>query len=195
VQLRGVEGKPVKQFSLGMKQRLGIARAISTRPDLLLLDEPINGLDPSGINEMRSLFRRLRDEFGMTLLVSSHILSEVEQVADTIGVIHRGRLIREVSMEQVRASKTDYVEIVTTDAAKASYVLEEVLGLRNFKLAGERTIRIYDLNVPQTELSKALITGGVPVESINRRSNTLEEYFFELIGGGDGDAASHQAGA
>jgi ABC-2 type transport system ATP-binding protein len=184
VGLIGIEGKPVKQYSLGMRQRLGIARAISTRPELLLLDEPINGLDPSGIQEMRSLFRRLRDEFGMTLLVSSHLLGEIEQVADVIGVIDMGVLVREVTMEDIRASRTDYVEIVTADAKQAAYVLEEKLGIRNFKLIGERTLRVYDRNVPQDELAKGLILNGVSVESINRRHHSLEDFFLELTKGG-----------
>lgn len=195
VQLLGVEGKPVKQFSLGMKQRLGIARAISTRPELLLLDEPINGLDPEGIQLMRGLFRRLRDEWGISILISSHLLSEIEQVADTIGVIDGGRLLQEVSLEELRASKTDYIEITTSNAALAAYVLTEKLGLERFKQIDEHTLRVYDTQVPQETLSKTLILNDVPIESINRRPHTLEEYFFDMVKGGDNHAASRQAGA
>lgn len=195
VQLLGVEGKPVKQFSLGMKQRLGIARAISTRPELLLLDEPINGLDPEGIQLMRGLFRRLRDEWGISILISSHLLSEIEQIADTIGVIDGGRLLQEVSLEELRASKTDYIEIMTAKAALAAYVLTEKLGLERFKQIDEHTLRVYDTHVPQETLSKTLILNDVPIESINRRHHTLEEYFFDMVKGGDNHAASRQAGA
>lgn len=195
VQLLGVEGKPVKQFSLGMKQRLGIARAISTRPELLLLDEPINGLDPEGIQLMRRLFRRLRDEWGISILISSHLLSEIEQVADTVGVIDGGRLLQEVSLEELRASKTDYIEITTAKAALAAYVLTEKLGLERFKQIDEHTLRVYDTHVPQETLSKTLILNDVPIESINRRHHTLEEYFFDMVKGGDNHAASRQAGA
>lgn len=195
VQLLGVEGKPVKQFSLGMKQRLGIARAISTRPELLLLDEPINGLDPEGIQLMRGLFRRLRDEWGISILISSHLLSEIEQIADTIGVIDGGRLLQEVSLEELRASKTDYIEITTAKAALAAYVLTEKLGLERFKQIDEHTLRVYDSHVPQETLSKTLILNDVPIESINRRHHTLEEYFFDMVKGGDNHAASRQAGA
>lgn len=195
VQLLGVENKPVKQFSLGMKQRLGIARAISTRPELLLLDEPINGLDPEGIQLMRNLFRRLRDEWGLSLLVSSHLLSEIEQVADTIGVLDGGRLVREVSMEEVRASTTSYVEVVTSNIVHAAFVLAEKLELHNFKQVSENALRIYDPGISQEALSKELILNDVPIQSINRRHQTLEEYFFDMIGGGGGHDASHQAGA
>ncbi|MCR8658611.1 ATP-binding cassette domain-containing protein [Paenibacillus endoradicis] len=195
VQLLGVENKPVKQFSLGMRQRLGIARAISTRPELLLLDEPINGLDPEGIHAMRNLFRRLRDEWGITLLISSHVLTEIEQVADKIGVINNGRLIREVSMETVRASTTDYVEITTSDTVLAAFVLEEKLKINNFRKISDHIIRIYDSGITQEALSKGLIMNDVPIESITRRHHTLEEYFFDMIKGGVEHVPSHQARA
>ncbi|GKU76348.1 ATP-binding cassette domain-containing protein [Paenibacillus sp. L3-i20] len=191
VQLRGIENKPVKQFSLGMRQRLGIARAICTKPELLILDEPINGLDPSGIQEMRKLFRGLRDEYGMTLLISSHLIAEIEQVADTIGVINNGRLIKEVSMESIRSSKTEYVEVVTSNVKLATFVLEDKLGVKNFKLIGDRLIRIYETALSQEELSKGLIMNDVPVESINRRHHSLEEYFFEITRGGESHVASY----
>ncbi|MFD1427628.1 ATP-binding cassette domain-containing protein [Kroppenstedtia sanguinis] len=194
VQLLGVKNKPVKQFSLGMKQRLAIARAISTRPELLLLDEPVNALDPEGIQLMRNLFRRLRDEWGITLLISSHLLSEIEQVADTIGVIHQGRLVREVSMEDVHASTTAYVEIVTSNITRASFVLTDQLDLENFKQIGDRAIRVYDEGVSQEALSKELVLNDVPIESIHRYHQTLEDYFFEMVKGGGQDDASHQTG-
>jgi len=195
VQLIGIENKPVKQFSLGMKQRLGIARAISTRPELLLLDEPINGLDPEGIQLMRHLFKRLRDEWGITLLISSHLLSEIEQIADTIGMIDNGRMLRQVSMETIHSSKTDYIELVTTNIVHAAYVLEEKLGIRQFKRIDSKLLRIYDTQLSQAELSKALILNEVHIESINRRRHTLEEYFFDKIKGGDQHASSHPSGA
>lgn len=193
VQLRGIESKPVKQFSLGMKQRLGIARAICTRPELLLLDEPINGLDPEGIQETRSLFRRLCDEYGMTILISSHLLAEIEQIADTIGVLDRGRLLQEVSMESIRSSKTEYVEIATSDVKLCAYILEDRLSIRNYKIIGNSAVRIYELPVSQEELFKGLILNDVPVTSINRRHHSLEEYFLELTRGGGNHAAFDQA--
>lgn len=194
VQLFGVENKPVKQFSLGMKQRLGIARAISTKPELLLLDEPMSGLDPEGIQVMRDLFRRLRDEWGISLLISSHLLSEVEQVADTIGVINGGKLIHEVSMEEVRASTTEYVEIVTSKITLAAFVLEEKLNLKNFKQISDRAFRVYDSEISQETLSKELILNDVPIESINRHHQSLEEYFFDMVKGDGNHDASYQTG-
>jgi len=191
VQLIGTQDKPVKQFSLGMKQRLGIARAISTRPELLLLDEPINGLDPEGIQLMRQLFRRLRDDWGIALLISSHLLGEIEQVADTIGVIDGGRLLREVSMASVHASTTEYVEIVTSNVNLAAFVLVDTLGVENFKQIGDNLIRIYDPKLSQEALTKGLIANDVPIQSINRKHHSLEEYFFEMLKGGESHASTY----
>jgi ABC-2 type transport system ATP-binding protein len=184
VSLEGITGKQVKEFSLGMKQRLGIARAIVTRPELLLLDEPINGLDPVGIREMRTLLDSLSKEYGMTLLISSHILGEIEQIADTIGVLDKGRLVQEVSMNVVRLMNANYTELITPDVKKAAFVLENELAISNFKVSGERELRIYDAGMSSSELSKKLILHDVPLESITVKANSLEDYFLELLEGG-----------
>ncbi len=182
VKLTGTDKKPVKQFSMGMKQRLGIARAVMTKPELLILDEPINGLDPLGIKELREVFRMLSREYGMTLLISSHILGEVEQIADTIGVIRDGVLLEEVAMEEIRSRDTDYIELITDNSSKAVYTLANTLGLSNFKVIGERTIRVYE-KITQLELSKALAAADVELESLNRKQHSLEDYFVGLMGG------------
>ena len=182
VSLTGIGNKPVKQFSLGMKQRVGIARAIMTKPELLILDEPINGLDPVGIKEMRELFRMLSQEYRMTLLVSSHLLAEIEQIADTIGVIREGVLVEEVAMESIRGQNTEYMELVTSECSKAVYVLEHKLGLSNFKVLDPRTIRIYE-GISQRELNKVLVMEDVELESLSKKHHSLEDYFLKLIGG------------
>ncbi|WP_342565259.1 ABC transporter ATP-binding protein [Paenibacillus sp. FSL R7-0345] len=182
VNLTGTDKKPVKQFSMGMKQRLGIARAVMTKPELLILDEPINGLDPLGIKELREVFRMLSREYGMTLLISSHILGEVEQIADTIGVIKDGVLLEEVTMNEIRRRDTDYIELITDNSSKAVFTLTNKLGLSNFKVIGTRTVRIYD-QISQLELSKALAAADVELESLNRKQHSLEDYFVELMGG------------
>ncbi|MFE4710435.1 ABC transporter ATP-binding protein [Paenibacillus sp. NPDC056722] len=183
VKLSGIDNKPVKQFSLGMKQRLGIARSIMTKPELLILDEPINGLDPVGIKEMREVFRMLSREYGMTLLISSHLLSEIEQVADTIGVIREGRLLEEVAMDTIRGLNTDYIELSTPEVTKAVYVLQHKLSLTNFKAMDAGIIRIYDDGVSQQALNKALVLGDVYIASLSRKQHSLEDYFLQLIGG------------
>ncbi|WP_435923599.1 ABC transporter ATP-binding protein [Paenibacillus sp. DYY-L-2] len=185
VNLRNIDHKPVKDFSLGMKQRLGIARAIITKPELLILDEPINGLDPVGIKEIRDLFKMLSKEYGITLLVSSHILGEMEQMADTIGVINHGRLIEEVPMDRVRERNTDYIEVTASDSKAAAYVLSNYLHLENFKVIDDRVLRIYDSRAVQQEVSKTLIMHEVGIESIHKKNSSLEDYFLSLLNGGN----------
>ena len=184
VNLKGIDNKPVKDFSLGMKQRLGIARAIITKPELLILDEPINGLDPLGIKEMRDILKILNKEYNITILISGHILGEIEQVADTIGVINNGSLMKEVSMESIRESNTEYIEIVTKDCTKAAFILENDLNISNFKVIDNGLIRIYDLRLPQKDISKVLILKDIEIEGISRKNNTLEDYFLNLVEGG-----------
>ena len=184
VKLKNIEDKSVKDFSLGMKQRLGIARAIITKPELLILDEPINGLDPVGIKELRDLFQMLCREYGITMLISSHILGEIEQIADTIGVISEGKLIKEVSMDEIHEQNTEYIELVVNDVKKAFYVLDEILHLTNFKVVDELRFRIYDTGTSQSEISKTLILNGVIIEEINKKNHSLEDYFLTLINGG-----------
>ncbi|WP_068776291.1 ABC transporter ATP-binding protein [Paenibacillus sp. FJAT-26967] len=184
VQLKVSDSKPVKEYSLGMKQRLGIARAITTKPELLLLDEPINGLDPVGIKELRKLFKLLSKEYGMTLLISSHILGEIEQFADTIGVISEGRLIEQVTMEEVHGRSSDYLEVVTPDLTKAVMILDSKLGLRNYKVIGERIVRIYEPGAAASDISRTLLMNGVDIDSINKKTSSLEDYFLESIHGG-----------
>ena len=185
VGLNDIDKKMVKEYSLGMKQRLGIARAIINKPELLILDEPINGLDPIGIKEIRNLFKMLNKEYGMTILVSSHILSEIEQIADTIGVINHGRLIEEISMESIRDENTEYVEIVTKDCAKAAYILESELNISNIKVVNNSLIRVYDLKISQNNISKELILNGVEIDAINKKNTSLEDHFLKLLNGGD----------
>ncbi|QEY22359.1 MULTISPECIES: ABC transporter ATP-binding protein [unclassified Psychrobacillus] len=177
-------GKRVKEFSLGMKQRLGIARAIITKPELLILDEPINGLDPIGIKEMRELFEMLCKEYGITILVSSHILGEIEQLADTIGVINNGKLIKEISMNQLAQSQSDYIELVVQDGKKAAFLLSDKLQLVNFKMVDDHCIRIYESSVSQQMISKVLYEHDIEIEAISKKTSSLEDYFMKLINGG-----------
>ncbi|CAH1227401.1 Bacitracin transport ATP-binding protein BcrA [Paenibacillus allorhizoplanae] len=188
VGLSDIGNKPVKDFSLGMKQRLGIGRAICTKPELLILDEPVNGMDPSGIREIRDLFRMLSKEFGMTLLISSHILQEIEQLADTIGVINHGKLLEEVSMEQVRGRHNEYTEIVVTDVPRAVLVLEDKLAIVNYKIMDNSTIRIYDPRLAPVELNRLLVQHEIGVEALNKKTRSLEDYFLGVIEGGNRDA-------
>ncbi|WP_042477726.1 ABC transporter ATP-binding protein [Bacillus ndiopicus] len=184
VKLKDTEGKAVKDFSLGMKQRLGVARAIITKPEILILDEPINGLDPIGIKEFRNLFQKLSKDYGMTLLISSHILGEIEQIADTIGVIKDGKLIKEVLMEDIREENTAFIELKTNDVKKVAFEISHTLGISNFKILDEATIRIYDMKASEGEILKTLVVKDILVEAITRKNHSLEDYFLRIINGG-----------
>ncbi|MBA4536348.1 ABC transporter ATP-binding protein [Bacillus aquiflavi] len=185
VNLKNIENKQVKDFSLGMKQRLGIARAITTKPELLILDEPINGLDPLGIKEMRDLFKVLCKEYEMTILVSSHILGELEQIVDTVGIIRNGRLIKEVSMSSIHSMHSEYIEVVVDNVKNASFLLEHELKLTNFKIIDKRKIHIFEPHITQQELSRVLIVNEVAIDGISKKTTSLEDYFFELMNGGE----------
>jgi len=184
VQLKGIEDKKVKEFSLGMKQRLGIARAIVTKPELIILDEPINGLDPIGIKDIRDLILILNKEYGITVLLSSHILGEMEQVVNRIGVIDNGRLLKEVTLDEIRNQQTDYIEILTTNVEEAVYLLEDKLHITNMKIIHGNRIRIYDLTHSQNAISKMLILHDIGLEEIQKHTSSLEDFFYKQINGG-----------
>ena len=189
VNLVNIENKSVKEFSLGMKQRLAIARAIITKPDLLILDEPVNGLDPVGMREIRDLFLTLSRQYGMTLLISSHILGEMEQIADTVGVIGEGKLLEEVSMDTIRSKHVEHVELIVKEQAKAVFVLESELAIDNFRIKErDGLIHIYDHTISQNDIIHAMVTHQIEIESITKKSKSLEDYFIQLIKGGNKDA-------
>lgn len=174
--------KPVKRYSLGMKQRLGIARAILCRPELVILDEPTNGLDPAGMKQIRDLFKMLCTEYGMTLMISSHLLPEIESIADTVGVIHHGKMMKEISMKEIVETNTAYIELVVEDMKKASYVLAEKMQLNNFKIVDNTIIRIYEQGTTTQKVSKELMMNDVEISSISQHTQNLEDYFLKLTG-------------
>lgn len=178
--------KPVKRYSLGMKQRLGIARAILCKPELVILDEPTNGLDPAGMKQIRDLFRMLCTEYGMTFLISSHLLSEIESIADTVGVIHHGKMVKELSMKKIMEMNKAYVELATEDTRRAAYVLADKMQLSNFKIMDDSKIRIYESGVTTQEISKELIANGVSLASISQHTENLEDYFLKMTGEAQG---------
>ena len=182
--LQEAADQPVRNYSLGMKQRLGIARAILCKPELLVLDEPTNGLDPAGMKQLRDLFRMLCTEYGITIMLSSHMLSEVETIADTIGVIHRGTMMQEISMREITEKHTTYMEAVVEDTRRAAYVLADQLKMENFKVVDGKKIRIYDVGMDIQEITKALAVNKVGIISIGKRAESLEEYFLKLTEGG-----------
>lgn len=181
VHLEDAKDKQVVHYSMGMKQRLAIARAILTRPEFLILDEPINTLDPEGIREMRNLFRHLNQEEGTTIFISSHILSEVDLISDTIGIIQHGRLLKELSIDEIHSHQTEYINLQVDNVTCAAALLEKA-GIRHFTVLDHACIRIYDQELSGKMISELLVKNGVGLESIGRKHDTLEDYFFQLTG-------------
>jgi ABC-2 type transport system ATP-binding protein len=178
-------GKKVKAYSQGMRQRLGIALALLGKPDLLVLDEPTNGLDPQGMREVRQLLRRLADG-GTTIFVSSHLLAEVEAMCDTVGVLARGRIVAEGPPSKLRAS-ADVVRVEVDDPDRARAILA---GLEGVALDGAetspRTFRLR-LAAPATAalVNSALVSGGVAVSALVPEHESLEDVFVSLVEGAD----------
>lgn len=170
-------------YSLGMKQRLGIAAAIMHEPTLLILDEPINGLDPIGISEIRSFLFKLSHVNGTTIFISSHVLSEIEQIADVIGVMHEGRLIEEADMAELHKRKRKYTEFDLSDGQMAAKIIENHYPAANFTLRGN-TLKIYDFGHIIGDINRDFALNGLFVTRIHPSEENLEEYFSKLIGGG-----------
>ena len=175
--------KLFSKYSLGMKQRLGIANAILHDPELLILDEPTNGLDPIGIAEMREFIRRLSVEHGKTILLSSHILSEIAMLADDIGIIDHGVLLEETSMEELEKKNRKYILLEVSDVPKATLVLERQFGLKDYSVQGDQTLRIYDTTLDMAAVNKALVIQNISVASSQLCNDTLEDYFKKITGG------------
>lgn len=171
------------EYSLGMKQRLGIALAILHDPELLILDEPINGLDPIGIAEMRKLLRQLCDERGKTIIISSHILSEIQLISDDIGIIDNGVLLEELSISDLRNKTRKSIGFLVSDTGKAATILENVFRIRNYDVRADEKIFIYDLTYDISSLIKAFVKNDIEIYDAHVYENTLEDYFKEVTGG------------
>ncbi len=176
------EKKPVKHCSMGMKQRLGMALALLGGPDLLLLDEPINGLDPEGIREIRELLLRLNRERGLTILVSSHILGELSKIATRYGIIQEGRLVEQITAAELEQKCADYLRLKADQPRKAAALLEQELHLTRWEMRPEGEIRIYEA-VDARAVGQTLAQAGVAVEEMGLHRQDLEGYFLERMGG------------
>jgi len=177
--------KKVKNFSLGMKQRLAIALTLLHDPDLLILDEPINGLDPAGIIHVRELLLKLNREKNMTILISSHILSELEHLATRFVFVNKGRKVADISSQELAHQASTYYQVQTTDNAKALDFLGQWLGQDKVAADGKDLIAIYDLEVPLPEIAKRLVNEGFELLFLGSHKNDLESVFLNLTEGGN----------
>ena len=175
--------KKVKNYSLGMKQRLGIAMALARFPKLLILDEPTNGLDPIGIAEVRNFIKDLSVDRGKTILISSHILSEIALLADDIGIIDHGVLLEESSMEDLEKKNRKYIQLQVSDVPKASLILERQFHVTDYAVQDEHSLRLYDTALDMAAINKALVVQDVAVISSQICNDTLEDYFKQITGG------------
>lgn len=175
--------KLFSQYSLGMKQRLAIALAIMHDPELLILDEPINGLDPIGIAEVRAFIRSLCDERGKTILISSHILSEIALMADDIGIIDRGVLLEEESLAELEARSERYVRFSVSDTAQAAQILEQVFGTADFVVEGDHALRLGDTALSVPDIVRVFVENGLDICEAHLCEDSLEDYFRRVTGG------------
>lgn len=175
--------KLFSQYSLGMKQRLAIALAVMHDPELLILDEPINGLDPIGIAEVRSFIRALCDERGKTILISSHILSEVALLADDIGIIDHGVLLEEESFAELEAKSSRYVRFTVSDTERAAEILRGVFRENQFTVQDGHTLRMDSIKIPVAKIVSAFVQHGLEVSEAATVEESLEDYFKRVTGG------------
>ena len=182
VGLSYARNRKAKAFSLGMRQRLGIALALTGNPEILVLDEPINGLDPQGIAEMRQLFVRLKEEKHLAIMISSHILEELAKLADTFGIIHDGRLLQEISREQLMEECSSYAEIITTQPEQITASLEK-MGYTRFQIMDKETVRVFERLDETAAMNRQLILDGCTVAQSRIVTAELEDYFFKITGG------------
>lgn len=178
------KNKKYKKFSLGMKQRLGIAFAMLDAPDLMILDEPINGLDPIAISELRTTFRKLNTERGITLIISSHILSELYAVANRFLFIDNGKVIKEATKQELDLECSRCIVLRSENIKRAVTVIEDKLGLSDYKVIDNRELRIYEENVRPDIVNRTLIENNVDVWEIFESGVSLEDYFKKLVGEG-----------
>jgi len=178
VGLADTKKKTAGQFSLGMKQRLGIGIALLGHPKFLVLDEPLNGLDPAGIKDVRDLILKLNREQGITFLVSSHLLDELSKIVTRYGIINSGRLVEEISSEELLKSCRSCIKVTTSLPEEAAKLLSD---FGHTEITGD-TISIFDHSVDSAEINRALVSADIPVSELVNQSGGLEDYFIERIG-------------
>ncbi|MCB2343081.1 ABC transporter ATP-binding protein [Clostridium estertheticum] len=183
VGLTNVKKKKVKDFSLGMKQRLGIAMAMVQEPKLLILDEPVNGLDPLGMVEIRELLKSLNKEYGITIIISSHILTQLYQLATDYIIIHKGKIVELRTLEELNDKCRKHIHIETDEALKAIEIIRMKLGTENYEIVSENTIKLYDCMDDVKNVAKILFDGGILVTRFTLVGQNLEEYYIDLFGG------------
>ncbi len=183
VGLSGTGKKRANKFSLGMKQRLGIAMALLPKPEIMVLDEPVNGLDPEGIVEVRQLIKRMQEEWGVTVLISSHLLSELSELCTDFSIINRGNLIENLSHEELLIKCRGHITLRTDDINKTAAILEDKLSIHDYKVMHGEEIHIFEKLQDIAYISKTLTDNGLVITKLNEEGQNLEDYYLEKVGG------------
>lgn len=184
VGLSQYENKIVKKFSLGMKQRLAIGVALLGNPDFLILDEPINGLDPTGIQDMRNFLLKLNREEHITIMISSHILGELSKIATKYGIIKNGKLIEEITAKELNEKCQCCLKIKASDTAQAAILIEKNLHTKNYEILSDNNIRIFEYVDNPGIVNSLLVNHGISVDECTVTKESLEDYFNEKMRGG-----------
>ena len=187
VGLNEVKDKKVRKFSMGMKQRLSIAMALVGKPRLLILDEPINGLDPKNISELRSLLKRLNEENEVTLFISSHILSELYLLATDYYIIHKGKIIESLTHDELEEKCRQYIKIKTSELPKCITVIEKEFNDAKYTVIDEETLHLFSHTDRAESIAKLLMENHIVTKEFSVTGQSLEEYFLGITGG-DGNA-------
>jgi len=184
VGLSQYENKIVKKFSLGMKQRLAIGVALLGNPDFLILDEPINGLDPTGIQDMRNFLLKLNREEHITIMISSHILGELSKIATKYGIIKNGKLNEEITAKELNEKCQCCLKIKASDTAQAAILIEKNLHTKNYEILSDNNIRIFEYVDNPGIVNSLLVNHGISVDECTVTKESLEDYFNEKMRGG-----------
>lgn len=187
VGLSDVGNKKFQSFSLGMKQRLGLALALMNKPEILFLDEPINGLDPFGIVEIRNLLLKLNHEKNITILISSHILTELSNLVTYYGFIHNGKMIKQLSSEDLAAECNKYIQLRVDKVEKMTALLDSKLGCSNYRVTPDNAIQIFDYLDQPSVISKLAVNHDIELNELAIKDINLENYFIQLVGGNENE--------
>ena len=182
VGLKDVGQKMARKFSLGMKQRLGIGMALLTKPEVMVLDEPVNGLDPEGIVEVRKLIKRMQEEWNITVLIYSHLLSELSELCTDFSIINKGQLVENISQEQLLAKCKQLIVLQTNNLETTKEVLTQKLSINNFEIV-DNELHVLDNKFDIAQISKAITSEGLIITKLLEENQSLEDYYLKKVGG------------